>query len=382
MTATSRGPLVSVVIPFRNAAATLARTLRSCLAQTHPRLELILVDNGSTDAGVAVVHEVCASTDRPWTLLHCPEAGVNRARRVGQGAVRGDYLQWLDADDVLPPGKLERQVEALEARPTHHVAYGDWRWLFELPGENLQGETRALQRRVYAAAYGTRRWAVQPGPPPRASLDFRLQQFDDYLLRLLEDKWIPPHGYLLRREAADRLAALNALDPELPVATDRFYFTLAALAGLRFLYVPDSGVDYRTWSGGQITTSTPPAVRARHLSRCFERLGAIPSDRRVPLSNRHRLLLGLDRARWRSPGPSLRPVGGHYRRVEFGGNCFDLRGGEALVAPGLAGYRATLPLEDHAKIVALRVPSLWERHTLTVRILQRFAAMGLLERAD
>lgn len=90
---------VTVVIPCFNGETYLAQTLRSVLNQTLPPLEILVVDNGSSDGSVALAE----GFGEPVRVLHQPTAGASRARNVGAASARGDALMFLDADDLLGP---------------------------------------------------------------------------------------------------------------------------------------------------------------------------------------------------------------------------------------------------------------------------------------
>lgn len=106
--------LVGVVIPAFNAERTLDETLRSVRVQTHRALEIVLVDDGSTDATRAVA-ERHAALDARVTVLHQPNAGVAAARNAGWRHTKAEYLSFIDADDLWAPTKIERQLAALHA---------------------------------------------------------------------------------------------------------------------------------------------------------------------------------------------------------------------------------------------------------------------------
>lgn len=109
------GPdLVSVVVPAYNAEATLDETLRSVRGQTHQALEIIVVDDGSTDATRAVA-ERHAAADARVQLLHQPNAGVAAARNAGWQHARSPFIAFVDADDLWAPAKIERQLAALHS---------------------------------------------------------------------------------------------------------------------------------------------------------------------------------------------------------------------------------------------------------------------------
>jgi glycosyltransferase involved in cell wall biosynthesis len=106
--------LISVVIPLHNGAATIERTLRSVQAQTWPQLEIVVVDDGSTDSGPERVARA-AIADRRIRLVSQENQGVATARNHGAAAAAGDILAFLDADDLWAPEKLDLQMAALES---------------------------------------------------------------------------------------------------------------------------------------------------------------------------------------------------------------------------------------------------------------------------
>ena len=105
-------PRVAVVIPVRNRAAFLGRALESVLAQHEPRLEIVVVDDGSTDGSGAV-----AARFPGVRVLSLPGVGVAAARNAGVAATTAPYLAFLDSDDRWAPGKLAKQLAFLEANP-------------------------------------------------------------------------------------------------------------------------------------------------------------------------------------------------------------------------------------------------------------------------
>jgi glycosyltransferase involved in cell wall biosynthesis len=115
--------LVCVVVPAYNAAATLDETLCSVRAQTHRALEIIVVDDGSSDETPAIV-ERHAVEDPRLRLLRQANAGVAAARNAGWRAAKADLISFIDADDLWAPTKIERQLQALEqAGPSTGLAY-------------------------------------------------------------------------------------------------------------------------------------------------------------------------------------------------------------------------------------------------------------------
>jgi glycosyltransferase involved in cell wall biosynthesis len=106
-------PLVSVVIPMYQSEAWILDTLASVAAQTYPQVEVIVVDDGSTDRGADVVAEYAASGSRTVQLVRTVNQGVSAARNTGILASSGEFVALLDADDLWHPRKLEIQVDHL-----------------------------------------------------------------------------------------------------------------------------------------------------------------------------------------------------------------------------------------------------------------------------
>jgi glycosyltransferase involved in cell wall biosynthesis len=104
-------PLVSILIPAFNAEKWISDTLRSALAQTYPHLEVVVVDDGSTDGTFQVVQKFEADGVR---LVTQQNQGAAATRNAAYKLCNGDYIQWLDADDLLSPDKVQKQVEAAE----------------------------------------------------------------------------------------------------------------------------------------------------------------------------------------------------------------------------------------------------------------------------
>jgi glycosyltransferase involved in cell wall biosynthesis len=112
-------PEVSVVIPTYNSARYAAEAVESVLAQTFEDLEVIVVDDGSTDDTA----EVIGSMASPVRYLHQPNSGVSVARNHGIEESTGRYVALLDADDTWLPEKLSKQIEALRGAPGYRLCY-------------------------------------------------------------------------------------------------------------------------------------------------------------------------------------------------------------------------------------------------------------------
>jgi cellulose synthase/poly-beta-1,6-N-acetylglucosamine synthase-like glycosyltransferase len=104
-------PLVSILIPAYNAEPWIADTIRSAMGQVWPRKEIIVVDDGSTDQTFAVARQF-ASKD--VVVVTHKNQGAASTRNHALSLSQGDYIQWLDADDLLSPDKIAKQMEAAE----------------------------------------------------------------------------------------------------------------------------------------------------------------------------------------------------------------------------------------------------------------------------
>jgi PST family polysaccharide transporter len=156
-------PLVSILIPAYNAQEWIGETIRSAVNQTWPRTEIIVVDDGSTDRTVAIARQFESQGVR---VVEQKNQGASAARNHAFSVSHGDYIQWLDADDLLAPEKIARQMEAVEqgvgklvllSSPWGHFMYRPYRarfiptelwrdlspveWLLIKMGQNLYMQT-------------------------------------------------------------------------------------------------------------------------------------------------------------------------------------------------------------------------------------------------
>src|SRR5215510_1057945 len=102
-------PLVSILIPAYNAELCIAQTIESALAQTWEPKEIIVVDDGSKDQTLTVARRFSSAG---VTVVSQPNQGAAAARNKAFSLSRGEYIQWLDADDLLSPDKITKQMEA------------------------------------------------------------------------------------------------------------------------------------------------------------------------------------------------------------------------------------------------------------------------------
>lgn len=134
-------PRVSVVIPVRNGKDYLQEALDSVLQQSFTDLELLLIDDGSTDDD----YDRYALQDARIRVIHLTGTGVSRARNVGMAQSSGDLIAFLDADDVWFPGKLQAQVQYFDSHPDVGVVFGKFiRW-HALPSGGFAPPTSLLE---------------------------------------------------------------------------------------------------------------------------------------------------------------------------------------------------------------------------------------------
>ena len=116
-------PLVSIIIPAYNAERWLAETLESALAQTWTSTEIIVINDGSRDGSLAVAEKFAA---RGVRVIDRPNQGASAARNHGLRLARGAFIQYLDADDLISPGKIAAQIDLLGTRPAGTLATCAW----------------------------------------------------------------------------------------------------------------------------------------------------------------------------------------------------------------------------------------------------------------
>lgn len=193
--------LVSILIPAYNAELWLGDTIRSALGQTWPRKEVIVIDDGSRDSTLRVAHAYASSGVQ---VIAQPNAGASAARNRAMSLAQGDYIQWLDADDLLAPDKIEQQLRGAE------------------PGAT----STTLLSSAYAEFYAT---PARARPVPTA-LWQDLAPVDFLLARFRGNLWMSPAVWLVSR----RLTQLaGPWDERLTLDDDGEYFSRVAVASSR-----------------------------------------------------------------------------------------------------------------------------------------------------
>ena len=209
--------LVSVIIPCYNSDRWISEAINSVLAQTYPNIEIIVVDDGSTDSSL----EIIKSYGYRLKWVTGKNQGGNIARNRGFQLSQGKYIQWLDADDYLLPEKIARQVEYLEQNNCDAV-YSDWRHQYHHQDGNCTlGEIKISGEQT------------------------------NILEALLFGWWAAPLAYLVSRE---KVLAINGWDEDLKAGQDRDFWIRVAIARAKFAYQPGCYSIYRRY--GNVTVST------------------------------------------------------------------------------------------------------------------------------
>ena len=226
-------PLVSVLIPCFNAERFIGGALESALAQTYCPIEVIVVDDGSTDGSAEVIKSFRA---HGVTAIFQDNAGQSAAANRALAAAQGDYVKFLDADDLLHPEMIERQVIALTEQD-QAIAFGEWARFSSDPSE-----------------------AVFPPLPM-----YRTASPADWLA----SEWI---GGAPMTQCAMFLiprAVLNATggwDERLSVNNDFEFFSRVLCAVQELIFVPGARLYYRTVAGSLSAQVSPAAARSAALS--------------------------------------------------------------------------------------------------------------------
>ncbi len=130
--------LISVVIPVYNGERTIAETLESVLNQTYRNLEIIIIDDGSTDDSLNIISQY---DDSRIQVFSYPNSGVSKSRNRGITLAQGQYISFIDADDLWTREKLIKQIEVLQNTPSAKVAYS-WTDFIDEEGNKIDRDER------------------------------------------------------------------------------------------------------------------------------------------------------------------------------------------------------------------------------------------------
>lgn len=233
---------VSVIIPCHNAERWIGETLESLRRQTWADLEVIVVDDGSTD-GCAAIVEAFVGLD--ITVVRQPNRGQTAALNAGLARASGDFVQYLDADDLIDPEKIAAQMARLAGAPDC-VASGRWGRFYDR-AENTRFETEAVSRDL-------------------DGLEWLVESRAGGLGMMFPALWLIP------------MPIVRAAGPwreDLTLNNDAEYFTRVLLAARRVLYCPEARCRYRSGLPGSLSGGKTAAhwnSQAKVIELCEERV--------------------------------------------------------------------------------------------------------------
>src|SRR5688572_5630451 len=205
--------LVSILIPAYNAQEWISDTVESALAQTWPRKEIVIVDDGSKDDTLAIARRYAS---KEVVVVNQPNKGGAAARNTAFAHCQGDYIQWLDADDLLGRGKIANQMRVAER----------------------SGDPRILLSSAWAH-FMYRPSAARFSPTP---LWHDLQPVEWMLRKWSHNLHMQTATWLVSRELTEGAGPWNT---ELLGDDDGEYFSRVVLASRGIRFVPESKVYYR-----------------------------------------------------------------------------------------------------------------------------------------
>jgi glycosyltransferase involved in cell wall biosynthesis len=221
-------PLVSIIIPTFNRAHLIGETLDSVLSQTYTNWECIVVDDGSTDETEKLLATYCAKDNR-FRYHHRPSnrpKGANACRNYGFESSKGEYIQFLDSDDLISINKIEGQIVAMNNEQSNDIATCSWGYFRKKIRDSV----------------------IQENEPYYLSYQKGLD-----LLNVLgsNSEYFPSHVYLTKRNVINIAGGWDEL---LAVNQDGEYFCRVLLNCVNVVFVKNAVVYYRTTP--EITTST------------------------------------------------------------------------------------------------------------------------------
>jgi glycosyltransferase involved in cell wall biosynthesis len=207
-------PLVSILIPAYNAQLWIADTIRSALQQTWPRKEIIVVDDGSRDQTLAIAQQFAS---KEVSVVTQENQGGSAARNKAFELCQGEYIQWLDADDLLAPDKIDRQMKAADERTSKRTLFScAWGYFIYRPHR--------------AGFFPTPLWADLP------PLEWLLRKWENNV-------HMNPATWLVSRELTQ---TAGPWDRRLISGEDGEYFCRVIVASDGIRFVRDAKVFYRT----------------------------------------------------------------------------------------------------------------------------------------
>lgn len=313
-------PTISVVIPTFDSALFLVETLDSVLSQDYPNVEILVIDDGSTDNTTEVLEPY---RDRIKYFKQPNWGGPSRPRNVGIQNATGEFIAFFDSDDLMLPGKLSRSASALIEHPDLDFVFTNFQGV---------GESGQVIRENYLEDYRNFRNDLEAREPE----ELWSMPGSETFTHLISANFIGTSSVLCRKSVFDKV---GLMDETLLNADDANMWGRIAHAGFRFAFLDAVLHSYRMRSGGVTGRREKryPAI----LKSITQKLGMdlTPTDRAMLEEKHYRLQLGYARA--------LREVG-QYSRAR---NIYCQALGKKTTWAGIKGWAGTLvaPLLKNAE---------------------------------
>lgn len=249
-----------MIIPCFNHGRFVTEAIASVRAQTWAHLECIVVDDGSTD-GTGEMLRAIAEIDGRVTYLWQSNAGLSAARNAGLAATRGEFVQFLDADDYIGSGKLAHQLTLFAKRPGADIVYGDVRYFADVGSTGGGMDRRRVARPTLPSVSG---------------------DGVSVLAELVRDNVMVVQAPLIRRPLLERV---GGFDTSLPRLEDWDCWLRCAMAGASFLHDQSSDPDLLSYvrvRPGSLSANQPEMLKTALQIR--DRL-----DRHLPTQELRRL---------------------------------------------------------------------------------------------
>jgi glycosyltransferase involved in cell wall biosynthesis len=246
-------PAVCVVIPCFNAGVTLASTIESALGQANVKLQLVIIDDGSTDASL----DIARGFEPRVRVLTGPNQGVSAARNRGISETAGEWIVFLDADDLLLPGTLRCRLATAEATDAD-VVVCDWQEFFDRRDGLVDGAVRSVEFAALEA---------------------------DAEIGCATHVWATTAALMYRRSLVERIGGFRE---DLPVIQDARFLFDAAYNGARFAHSPHIGARHRL-SPESLSRSNPGAfwrdviVNGKQIEALWRARGELSAKHREAL---------------------------------------------------------------------------------------------------
>jgi len=216
--------LVSILIPAYNAQKWISQTINSALSQTWPNKEIIIVDDGSRDNTFTIAKQFESSNLK---IVSQENKGASAARNKALEYAQGDYIQWLDADDLLASNKISTQMEFSESDPKRLT--------------------------LYTSSHGTFYWRPEKAKFLPSPLWTDLSPAEWMITKLSKKLWMPNSGWLVSRRLTEKVGPWNE---QLSLDDDGEYFCRIVAASEKIKFVREAKIYYRQSGTGQLSRST------------------------------------------------------------------------------------------------------------------------------